>query len=178
MRKGAVGLLMALAMAGCSMLAWSSAGGGGRFLFDSFVLDNTWGYSLAGFYIDADGGVWRYQRNEPWYPAELRSGVVREDDLLKKYQNAVRVGKVDADTLATMRDRIPAAARGRVSGEPLAFERSGKLDVAYVYDSRLQRYSQVFLGGGGDWVARNDAPEARELLEWLRVVEQDVGFDQ
>jgi hypothetical protein len=179
MWRVAGGVVVAVALAGCSMLGLGDDPDDERveILFESFVLDTGWGYRLAGIYIDSEGDVWRYQRDEPWYPAEMRSSVVREEDLLRKYQNAVRVGSIDESTLAAMRHRTAGAAGGRVAGEPLAFERSGRLDVAYSYDRRARRYDQIFLGGAGDWVARNDTPEARELVEWLHAVKQSVGFE-
>jgi len=171
--------LVAFAMAGCSALGLCEEPDSDKveILFESFELDSEWGYRLAGIYIDSDGVVWRYLREEPWYPTEMRSAVVREEDLLKKYQNAVRVGSIDASTLAAMRQRAEGAARGHVSGEPLAFERSGSLDVAYTYDSTQRRYNLIYLGGRGDWVARNETRDAREIVEWLSSVKESVGFE-
>lgn len=171
--------LIVLALSGCASIPWLGSGSDQyRILFESYTVETEWGYRLAGIYIDSDGDVWRYEQDEPWFPAELRSAVVREEDLLKKYRNAKRVGRIDAVTLGEMTDRIPAAARGIVSGDPMAMERSGGLDVAYLYDSRERRYNQVLLRGSGDWIARNDSREARKLVEWLRAVKVDVGFEE
>ncbi len=178
MRKGLGALFVALVVAGCSTLGWSDATSGAtKVLFDSYELDMTWGYSLTGIFVDSDGGVWRYRRDEPWYPVEIRSTVARESDLLMKYQGAERVASVDGAVLEVMIDRVPGAARGAVVGEPISFERSGSLDVAYTYDAREGRYDQIFLGGRGDWAIRNDSREAKELVDWLREVRKSAGME-
>ncbi len=164
-------------LASCSVIGdrQTPASETGHVLFDSFELDDEWGYELRGIFVDADGLVWRYRRDEPWFPSEQRSDFVGEADLLRKHDGAVRVGSVDPRVLAEMVGYIEAAAQGRVTRDPLSFERSGKLDVAYLYDARLRRYQHVFLSGSGNWVARNHSREARRLVEWLREVRAAVG---
>jgi hypothetical protein len=178
MRKWWTWAAVALVFGGCTYFEGGPASPQtGGVLFDSYRLDTSWGYKLEGIFIDSDGAVWRYQRDEPWYPAEQRPTVVSERDLLQKYDGAERVGSVDAAVLAKMAALIEGAAKGRVARELPSFERSGNLDVAYQFDSRQRRYDQVFLGGGGAWVARNFSPEAAELLRWLDEVKRRVGYE-
>ncbi len=179
MRKVIVVALLAVVSAGCSL--WSGDPDKhlekGRILFESFRLEMEWGYELKGIYIDSDGLVWSYQRDKPWYPAEMKSSVVRESDLLSKYADSKRVGSIDPRVLREKVALIDGAAGGRVMRDPLSFERSGGLDVAYVFDSREARYNQVFLAGTGDWVAKNFSVEARDLVAWLGEVKRSVGFE-
>lgn len=172
----AVGL--ALAISGCAEFALPGADpmASGRILFDCFRVDMEWGYRLDGIYIDSDGTVWRYDRSEPWFPSEQLPTVVSERDLLQKYQNAKRVGTIDAATLTRMVALIEPAGSGRVIRETTPYERSGNLDAAYRFDTRQRRYDLVFLNGGGAWVARNFSPEAAELQIWLDSVKKSVGF--
>ncbi len=180
MRKGVLAVLAAVAMSGCATLRGevSDPLQSGRILFDSYRLDTEWGYELEGIYIDSDGLVWYYSHDEPWYPAEQRATVVTEGDLLKKYDGSKRVGSVDPRVLEKMAGLIPGASKGRVSRETPLFERSGSLDVAYVFILRTGNYEQVFLHGGGAWAARNFSSEANQLLEFLAEVKKTVGFDE
>lgn len=179
MGKGWLWAVVALAIPGCSYLGMGDDDplATGRVLFDSFQLDTSWGYRLDGIYIDSDGTVWRYRRDEPWYPAEQLPNVVSERDLLQKYEGAERVGTVDTAVLARMAALIEGAARGRVARELPSFERSGHLDVAYQFDAHQRRYNQVYISGGGSWVARNFSPEAAEILRWLDGVKAGVGYE-
>lgn len=179
MRKVGLWIVVAAMAGGCGLIFPRQAElEPGRVLFESFSVDTDWGYRLEGVYIESDGSVWRYHSEEPWYPNEVRTLVVREDDLLKKYRNAERVGRVEAETLRAMADLIPAASRAHVAGDPLVFERSGSLDVAYIYDWRERCYNQVLLDGRGAWVARNQSREAVTLVEWLRSVQDEFGFQE
>jgi hypothetical protein len=178
MRERMVVVLAALVVAGCSSLGLDKDDPleTGRVLFDSYRLNTDWGYELEGIYVDSDGLVWHYERSEPWYPAEQKASVVLEQDLLQKYGDAKRVGSVDPRVLEQMVALIPGAARGRVARETPSFERSGSLDVAYVFIRRTGNYDTVFLNGSGAWAARNFSREAQTLLEWLGQVKKTVGY--
>ncbi len=180
MWKGVMAAVLSLTMAACTMLGLGEDDPleTGRVLFDSYKLETEWGYHLQGIYIDSAGLVWSYEHREPWFPSEQRATVVGEDDLLRKYDGAKRVGSVDPRVIEKMVTLIDGAARGRVSRETPSFERSGSLEVAYVYKPRAGNYHQVYLHGGGAWAARNFSTEARDLIEWLAEVKKTVGFDQ
>ena len=162
----------------CSLLGGrgESSASTGFILFDSFELSDEWGYWLRGFYVDANGSIWRYERREPWFPSEQRSEFVSEADLLRKHDGAERIGSVDPRVLREMKALIEEAAGGKVVRDPLSYERSGKLDVAYLYDPRLRRYQLVFINGSGSWVARNHSSQAGRLLQWLEEVRRAVDF--
>ncbi len=171
-------MLVAPLLSGCAYFGWDTGGAveTGRVLFDSYRLDTSWGYKLEGFYIDSEGRIWRYQKTEPWYPAEQRVSIVSEADLLHKFSEEEQVGSVDPEVLAKMKKLIGSAAEGRVTRDRMSYERSGNLDVAYVFEPRQRRYEVVFLRGGGGWVARNHSRAADKLVDWLRDVEKNAGI--
>ncbi len=172
--------VVATVLAACSSLKMSPVDplAGGFVVFESYRVETDWGYKLEGIYIDTDGVVWRYQRDEPWYPKEQRATVVSEADLLKKFAGAEEVGAIDPMVLAEKAGLIEPAGKGRVARGTPSMERSGSLDVAYAYAPRTGNFNAIFLRGTGDWAARNSSPEAGELVRWLDGVKKRVGFEQ
>jgi len=171
--------LVAGSIAGCSLFGHDEGARGslGYIVFDSYTQDTTFGFELDGIYVDEDGLVWRYHGDEPWFPEELRLGMVSESDLLKKTEGAKRVGSVNPQVLGEMIELIEPASKGEVVREMQSFERSGSVDVAYLFDRGTKRYQQVVLKGTGTWSARNTTPEARRLLARLEEIKRVVGFE-
>jgi len=66
------------------------------------------------------------------------------------------------------------AAKGPITRDRISMERSGRLVVAYLFESRRGRFQVVFLDSGGDWVAKNHSAAARDLARWLRQVEKEM----
>jgi hypothetical protein len=177
MRRIVALAVVAAVVAGCSAFGGENAKDKiGYIVFDSYTQDASFGFTLDGIYVDQDGMVWRYHSDEPWFPEELRLGMVSESDLLKKTEGAKRVGSVSPLVLAEMIELIEPASKAEVVREMQSFERSGSVDVAYLYDRGKKRYSQVVLKGTGTWSARNTSVEARQLLARLEEVKRVVGF--
>lgn len=146
-------------------------------VLETYRLNLGWNYELKGMYIDGNGGVWAYeQHGTPWYPEKLKAGEVSERDLLTKHKGAQRIGTVDLDLLVQMAGQIPGAGRGRVTRSHPEHEGGGWLDVAYTLDRRTRTYTEILLVGGGDLTATNDSGEASSLIDYLREVEQAVGY--
>jgi len=171
--------VISTAMTGCSVFGDSDGAKGktGYIVFDSYTQDASFGFTLDGIYVDQDGSVWRYHSDEPWFPEELRLGMVSEADLLKKTEGAKRVGSVNPLVLAEMIELIEPASKAEVVREMQSFERSGSVDVAYLFDDGKKRYIQVVLKGTGTWAALNTSPEARRLLARLEEIKRVVGFE-
>jgi hypothetical protein len=146
-------------------------------VLETYRTDLGWNYELKGMYIDGNGGVWAYQqRGTPWYPEKLKSGELSERDLLTKHKDAQRIGTVDLAVLVEMANRIPAAARGRITRSHPEHEGHSSLAVAYRLKRESRTYTEIILGGTGDLTATNDSGEAAALLDYLREVEQAVGY--
>lgn len=169
-------LVLAVAGACSTMGVGGSKAKVGYVLFDCYQQTADFGFELDGIYVDEDGLVWRYHSDEPWFPDELRLGVVSESDLLHKLEGAKRVGSVNPEVLADMVALIEPASEAEVVRDMQSFERSGAVDVAYLYDDGKKRYQQVMLRGSGTWAARNPSPAARRLLERLDEIKRVVGF--
>ena len=149
----------------------------GTVVLETYRIDLGWNYRLAGMYIDGDGGVWSYElRGTPWYPDRLKGGEISERDLLTKHKNAQRIGTVDLEQLVEMARLIPAAAKGRITRAHPELEGDGSRDVAYMLDKSKPTYKEIVLSGAGDLTATNSSGESRALVDYLREVEQAVGY--
>jgi hypothetical protein len=143
----------------------------GKVLFDCYYVNFAWGYTLSGYYIDQEGGVIRYDRgDDPWQPESLQTEpfVFSSADLEMKFKNQSRVGEVASDLLQEKLALAGRAAAGEISQEQVAADAGWSGCVLYHYHPDLDGYSEIPLGAGGDFLIRNSAPEARELLGWLQ----------
>ena len=124
--------LVAGSVAGCSLFGHDEGARGslGYIVFDSYTQDTTFGFELDGIYVDEDGLVWRYHGDEPWFPEELRLGMVSESDLLKKTEGAKRVGSVNPQVLGEMIELIEPASKGEVVREMQSSVSQPGTDVA------------------------------------------------
>lgn len=174
------GVALALALVACTSREkqrLTAADIADTVVLETYRVNLGWQYELKGMYIDGNGGVWAYaQHGTPWYPEKLKTGEVSERDLLTKHKGAQRIGTVDLGLLVQMAEQIPGAQKGRVTRAHPELEGSGWLDVAYTLDRHSRTYTEVVLAGGGDLTAANDSGEAQSLLDYLREVQQAVGY--
>jgi len=147
-------------------------------VFDCFAMNSAWGFTLSGKLIDAGGNVFSYgRRGKAWLVVPVAEGSAKyysEADLQDKFSDARRTGQIDAAALAGNTALIDAAGAGK-----LAIADGGARDAgssschAYVRDAAGKRYRDIELGSDGgvsDVRTTNDAPEAQQLLKWLRSV--------
>jgi hypothetical protein len=143
----------------------------GQVLFDCYYVNFAWGYTLSGYFINQDGMIVRYDRGkDPWLPESIQEepGVVSTTDLNEKFKNQEQVGTVDPTILAQKIELVYAAAVGIITQEQMAADAGWSGCVLYRYHPELDGYSEIPLGAGGDFLVRNSAPEAQELLRWLQ----------
>lgn len=171
--------LLAVAGGGCATKKKriTAADIAGTVVLETYRVNLGWSYELEGLYIDGDGGVWTYaQHGTPWYPERLKTDELSERDLLTKHKGARRIGTVDLPRLVEMARLVPGAAKGPITRSHPEHEGSGALDVAYRLDKRTHTYTEIILTGTGDLTATNGSGEARALIDYLREVEAQVGY--
>jgi hypothetical protein len=145
----------------------------GKVLFESYTVEQTWGYKLSGMYIESDGTVWVYEHTgTPWYPEKLKPDELSERDMLIKHKNARQIGKVDPTQLTDMTALFKPAARGKVTRVSGPGTGDGTVEVAYLLDRKASTYHEIVLAGQGDRVASNSAPEAQLLLDYFHNVQR------
>jgi hypothetical protein len=147
-------------------------------VFDCFAMNSAWGFTLSGKLVDADGNVFSYgRRGKAWLVEPVTEGSAKyysDADLQDKFSDARRTGQIDAAALAENKALIEAAASGKLTIADGGARDAGSSSChAYVRDAARKRYRDIELGSDGgvsDLRTTNDAPEAQQLLKWLRSV--------
>jgi hypothetical protein len=163
---------------GCAGTDEDDARGGGRYLFDVYEENFSWGYTLRGFYVDRNGDVWSYDHSdERWLPGD---GAVRlsEADLKEKFDHGRKVLTLGAKVVRDKLRLIDVASRGGIARFSQSRDRGRYAWVAYQYDPDRRNYRVVVLGADGDWIESNSTSAAQELVAWLNEVKQKVSAAQ
>jgi len=137
-------------------------------LFEVETRNFAWGPYWAGFYVDGEGRVYRWDRSDS-RAASLADSVLTSAELAQKYSAKRELVKTLSTGEARQRYELVSAAAAGGLDDP----RGGCADAgitkisAWVYDARDGRYHRILLHQRGDEVTtrRNDA--ARALWQWL-----------
>jgi hypothetical protein len=172
-------LALVVAIGACAGTDEDDARGAtGRYVFDVYEENFSWGYTLRGFYVDRNGDVWSYDHSdERWIPGD---GAVRltEADLKEKFDNGRKVLTLGAGAVRDKLRLINSASRGGISRFSQSRDRGRYAWVAYQYDPDRRNYRVVVLGADGDWIETNSTSAAQELVAWLKEVKQRVSATQ
>lgn len=151
----------------------------GRYVFDVYEENYSWGHTLRGFVIERDGRVRSYDHSdERWIPTQDRAGRLAETDLADKfYGSKVRL-TLAADAVRAKAQLLPSAAHGTITRFNQSRDRGRFAFVGYIYDPDRSSYRAVVVGADGDWLETNTSPAAQELLTWLNEVKEKVSDAQ
>jgi len=147
-------------------------------VFECFRLNYAWGFSLAGSVVDRNGTIYRYRsRERDRMPPAVReaTGVFRAAaDLRRKFEHAESGGSTDAALIDAKLALASKAASGAITTVDTGTRDAGSSSChAYLADAGGTRYRDVELGSDGgvaDTRVVNAAPEAQQLLDWLRAI--------
>jgi hypothetical protein len=140
----------------------------GKPVFECYRINFAWGYINRGFYIDDNGGVFKYSNSEH-SPSEDKDVKKLQD----KYENKEIAGEVDKSVLTNMIKLVLPASKGKLIKRDSGVRDAGWEGCkAFMYDAHTQLYSIVELGttGVSDMDTTNTASEASTLLMWLNEV--------
>jgi hypothetical protein len=145
-----------------------------RFVCERSYTNFARGYQHSGFYVDREGGVYRFSVEAETLAPSLPPPDPTEAGIEATYGSGiVLVGRVAADELLAMFRLIPAAARAGYSKRVSAgADRGALVSACYLFDAAQKRYRAVELDVKGDWEYRNLAPEAETLAKWLMSLER------
>jgi hypothetical protein len=146
-------------------------------VFDCYQTNSAWGFTLSGKVVDAKGSIWSYgRRGKAWLPTRTahEPTLLKAADLHEKYDDAKRVGNIDATLLQQKSALLAAAAAGKISVADTGARDAGSSSChAYIRDEARDAYRDVELGSDGgvsDMRVTNSAVEAPQLLDWLRSI--------
>jgi hypothetical protein len=142
----------------------------GKFIFEYCHSNAAWGHTLNGFFIDAEGSVWKYDHGgDSWTPSRA-DGLFYEFDLTEKYRDAKQVGTVDKAVLSAMISLIDAASQAELKRRNAGNDMGSLSYMAYLYDPVADSYKEVILSSKGDWIIENTSGAAKTLTQWLESV--------
>jgi|APLak6261658528_1056013.scaffolds.fasta_scaffold27234_1 hypothetical protein len=147
----------------------------GNIIFDCYYLNFAWGYQLNGFYINKDGEIFQYNRenNDRWITKDEK---LTEQVLYDKYKNKQLVGKIELHDLENKKRLINKAALGKLSKKHTAYDAGERSCVTYLFNPKTERYTEIMLGSSGDFEQINSSNEAQKLIRWLGQL--DTRFEQ
>ena len=145
--------------------------------FDCYAANSAWGLMFSGTAVDRNGDIWTYSERGKALPASSQIDGVRyfqKADLQAKFAQAKKTGSVDAKTLAEKSALAEKASSGKITHNDAGVRDAGSSSChAYIYDAAKQRYRDIELGTDGrvsDMRTSNSAPEAQDLIVWLKSV--------
>lgn len=174
-----VGAVLVVLANACASTPPSDPEAVGRYVFDVYEENYSWGHTLRGFFIDRDGNVSSYDHSgDRWVPNPNHSGRIDDVDLAERFEGAKQVINVGPETVLRKAQLIDHAAHGAVTKFSQSRDRGRFAYVAYMYDPDRRNYRTVVLGADGDWLETNASPAAQELLAWLKTVKDNVSEAQ
>ncbi len=158
---------------GCGSSGFSDPAGpkppqGTPLFFDVTYQNQAWGYQLYGWFLTEQGDIWRFNHSDR--RMDVGGDVISAAILMEKYSHGRQfVRRVDADSVQAMIALVPAAAAGAITGPAPTGCRDAGAQTYQVW--RLlpggQSYGRVLVHMRGDYGARNAAPAAATLRQWL-----------
>jgi hypothetical protein len=149
-------------------------------LFQQNFENYAWSEIHQGFFIDDEGNIrgyifWSSSRLDPMkrpigeaYPPNNNTYYTKSDLEYNYYLTDTLFGKVDLDTLNTMKALIPGLLSSAISDDGSNCSDFGTYSFyAYYYDSLNDRYKRIVIERFGDMCCRNTNSNEQEIGNWL-----------
>lgn len=144
---------------------------GSQLIFQSEYTNHAWGYSHFGWMMDGSGIVKRFQKNAPWvFPDSL--GYVSEKDMQKNLNVCDSLLEhVASNELLHYTAKALTCVDGPMTNPKMTMADAGEHIYAfYRYEADRKRYKRVILSMVGDWSQENLAPNAKEVVDWMKTI--------
>lgn len=162
-------MLLLGALAACNNQTTGLNGSTGPVLLEIEYINYAWAPQFHGFFVDATGDVYSYDRDgADWAHRDAIS--VTEEQLNDKFSlKRVLVSSRDSMELANVAARISQVNPAQLSPERMVCADAGVLTYrAYSYNSRSRTYTAVPLRMQGDVARQNTSPAAQDLIAYIR----------
>ena len=152
-----------------------------RVVLEVEYINYAWTPQYFGFFVDASGRAYRYDRNgAPYTKQEATSW--SPEELADKFKPAKSlVVTRPASEVTALLPTIDAAASGGLSTPNVACADAGALTYrAYRYNPATGRYTAVPLRVEGDFAQQNTSQAAQQLIAYIRslqLLEELLGCD-
>lgn len=153
----------------------------GPVLLEIEYVNYAWTPTYFGFFVDATGDVYSYNREgTPWPHGENR--VITEEELNEKFSlKRTLVATRDSADIALLKARITQVNETQVTAVKNQCADAGLLAYrAYRYNSANRTYEPVLLRVEGDAAQENTSPAAQDLIAYIRsmdLLEELLGCD-
>jgi hypothetical protein len=172
--------LAAVALAACNEATAPDADTGSVLLEIEYI-NYAWVPTYFGFYVDATGDVYSYDRQgTPWQHGEDRT--ITEEQLIEKLSlKRTLVTTRDSMEVASIANRIAEVNTNQLSAEKIQCADAGALTYrAYKYNPGNRTYQPILLRVEGDLARQNTSQAAQELIAYIRsldLLEELLGCD-
>lgn len=173
-------LMGAIALPACDETT-APAGDTAPVLLEIEYINYAWTPTWFGFFVDASGDVYSYNRDgTPWPHAEDR--VVTEEDLNDKFSlKRTLISSRDTSEVGLLKSRISQVNEAQVTAEKRQCADAGFLTYrAYKHNPGNRTYESVLLRVEGDAARENTSAAARQLIAYVRsldLLEELLGCD-
>jgi hypothetical protein len=181
MRLGKYSLLLAaLALPACNE-ATGPDSATAPVLLEIEYINYAWTPQYFGFFVDATGDVYSYDREgTPWAHGEDRT--ITEEHLNDKFSlKRTLVTTRDTSEIRQVANRIAAVNTNQLSQEKIACADAGALTYrAYRYNPANRTYTPILLRVEGDRAQENTSQSAQDLVAYIRsldLLDELLGCD-
>jgi hypothetical protein len=164
-------LLGALVLPACEETTGPGSDGAPALLEIEYI-NYAWTPTYFGYFVDATGDVYSYDRQgTPWPHGEARE--ITEEELAEKFSlRRVLLATRDSAEIVDVVANIGQLDESQVTVEKLQCADAGLLTYrAYKYNAGNRTYQPVLLRVEGDVARQNLSPAAQELIAYLRSLE-------
>lgn len=140
-----------------------------RVLLEIEYINYAWVATYAGFFIDAKGDIYSYDREgAPWPYGERQ--VLTEQQLNEKFEpKRTLVSSRNGEEVATVATRISQLNPDQLSARKGECADAGVLTYrAYKYNAAARTYEPVLLRAEGDLAQQNTSGAGQELIAYVR----------
>lgn len=147
-------------------------------LFEVESRNVAWGFHWSGFYVDAEGRVYQWDRSSTReFTQPLADSVLTPEQLATKYSPNRSLVKTLADGESLQRYQlVPEAAVAQLADVQGFCADAGTMRLsAWVHNAEDGKYHRVLLHMRGDMSTTRQSQAARTLWKWLdQVVENEA----
>ncbi len=143
----------------------------GSLIFQSEYTNYAWGYNHNGWMLNNTGQVKRFQKSAKWvFPDSL--GYISAVDMYKNIAACDSViAQFSSNDFILYAEKALSCAEGPMSKATNTMADAGAhIHAVYLYEPVKNRYKRVILEMTGDWSQQNLAPNAKEVVDWMKTV--------